>query len=148
MTISSRANVVVDSGLVYLALLPNPQQLKLRQSIITWQDLGITLNAPALWHYEFTSIISKAVHFKQINRAEAEALLELGNTFDIQFYVPDAALNRAAFEWTLKLQRASAYDSFYLALAQQLQCELWTVDQRLYRAVNATWVRYAGPEQN
>ncbi len=148
MTTFSHADIVVDSGFVYLTLLPNPQQSKLRQTINTWQETGIILHAPSLWHYEFVSTITKAVHFKQLNRAEAEAILELGNIFDIQFYLPDAELNRAAFDWTLKLQRANAYDSFYLALAQQLQCEFWTVDQRLYRAVNTAWIHYAGPEQN
>lgn len=146
MTTFSNTKVVVDSGLVYLTLLPNPQQSKLRQRFDTWQEKGVTLHAPTLWHYEFVSAITKAVYFKQLNRAEAEVIFALGKIFDIQFYQPDAELNRGAFDWTLKLQRTNAYDSFYLALAQQLQCPFWTADQRLYRAANVDWVHYIGTE--
>ncbi|MFN8491456.1 MAG: type II toxin-antitoxin system VapC family toxin [Caldilineaceae bacterium] len=148
MTIFSNSKIVVDSGFVYLSLLPNPQQAKLQQRFNTWQTNGVTLHAPTLWHYEFVSAITKAVYFKQLSRAEAEVVLELGKIFDIQFYRPDAVLNRIAFDWTLKLQRTNAYDSFYLALAQQLQCPFWTADQRLYRAANVAWVHYVGAESD
>jgi len=47
---------------------------------------------------------------------------------------------RLAFVWTRRLKRAVAYDSFYLALAESLGCDLWTADQRLHHAVDAPWV--------
>jgi hypothetical protein len=40
--------------------------------------------------------------------------------------------------------RAAAYDSSYLALAESLQCDLWTMDERLRNAVNLPWVRWGG----
>ncbi len=43
----------------------------------------------------------------------------------------------------VRLNRAAAYDSFYLALAESLGCELWTADQRLHNAVDLPWVRLA-----
>jgi predicted nucleic acid-binding protein len=46
-----------------------------------------------------------------------------------------------AFAWTRRLDRAAAYDSFYLALAEELNCDLWTVDHRLASAANQPWVR-------
>jgi predicted nucleic acid-binding protein len=52
-----------------------------------------------------------------------------------------------AFDWTLRLRRVAAYDSFYLALAQRLGCELWTFDRRLANAAAAPWVRYMGNVQ-
>jgi predicted nucleic acid-binding protein len=39
-----------------------------------------------------------------------------------------------ALEWTLRLQRASAYDSFYLAIAESLQAPFWSADRRLVNA--------------
>jgi predicted nucleic acid-binding protein len=42
------------------------------------------------------------------------------------------------------LNRAAAYDSFCLALAEAMQCELWTADRRLVNAVNLPWVRLGG----
>jgi predicted nucleic acid-binding protein len=49
--------------------------------------------------------------------------------------------------WTLRLNRAAAYDSFYLALAERLGCNLWTADRRLWQAVSAGWVRLVGEGQ-
>ena len=37
--------------------------------------------------------------------------------------------------------RAAAYDSFYLALAEGLDCELWTADERLHNAAGVAWVK-------
>jgi hypothetical protein len=36
------------------------------------------------------------------------------------------ARDARAFAWTLRLDRAAAYGSFYLALAEELVCDLWT----------------------
>ena len=54
--------------------------------------------------------------------------------------MPDKLLAQRAFAWTERLQRAAAYDSFYLALAEVRECDLWTVDKRLARAVDRPWV--------
>ena len=60
---------------------------------------------------------------------------------------PDDVLAHAAYEWTLRLDRAAAYGSFYLALAETLHCELWTADRRLRNAVHLDWVRGIDEEQ-
>jgi hypothetical protein len=39
------------------------------------------------------------------------------------------------------LDRAAAYDSFYLALTESLGRELWTADRHLCSAVALPWVR-------
>ena len=36
-----------------------------------------------------------------------------------------------------ELRQGAAYDAHYLALAESLDCELWTADQRFYGAANA-----------
>jgi predicted nucleic acid-binding protein len=37
----------------------------------------------------------------------------------------------------VKLNRAAAYDCFYLAIAEALGADFWTADQRLYRSLEA-----------
>ena len=51
-----------------------------------------------------------------------------------------------AYDWTLRLRRAAAYDSFYLALAETLGVDLWTTDRRLRTAVDLPWVQALEPE--
>ena len=105
---------------------------------------GVRLVAPTLWCYEVTSILTKALHFKRLTPNEVEKAIRLSSHFDIDLIPPDAELATAALAWTIQLRPAAAYDSFYLALAQRLGCELWTVDHKLARAANVAWVRYAG----
>jgi predicted nucleic acid-binding protein len=62
---------------------------------------------------------------------------------NIRLFVADAEQNRSAFEWTRQLKRASAYDSYYLVLAQDLRCNFWTADKRLFNALreaHADWL--------
>ncbi len=67
----------------------------------------------------------------------------LTNEFDVQILEADSHLVLRAVEWTVRLKLAAAYDSFYLAAAETLGCELWTADRRLVNAANQPWVKYA-----
>jgi predicted nucleic acid-binding protein len=63
----------------------------------------------------------------------------------VRLLVADIEQNYAAFDWTLRLKRASAYDSYYLVLAQALECDFWTADKRLFNALKETrldWVHW------
>ncbi len=136
--------LVIDANIGWRLFVPHPDQASLEQQLSMQRVAGVRLVAPTLWRYEVTSILTKALHFKQLTAGEAEAALNLSSRFDIDLLPPDADLAAAALAWTIRLRRAAAYDSFYLALAQQLACELWTVDQKLFKAVGAPWVRYVG----
>lgn len=125
--------VVIDASVALKAVLPNPQQaccLELVQTFIEVQPV-----APALWTYETTSAIAKAVYFREITENEARLTLEKLDGLGVRLFVADREQNEAAFEWTLKLKRASAYDSYYLALAQALECDFWTADKRLFNSL-------------
>ena len=99
------------------------------------------LHAPTLWVYETTTALCKAVFFDLLAVDHAEELLSLFQDLPIELVPPDADQCRRAFAWTCRLKRAAAYDSFYLAAAESLGCELWTADQRLHNAVDLPWVR-------
>ena len=135
--------VVIDASVVVKAILPNPLQnhcLLLVQTFDKKQPV-----APALWAYETTSAIAKSVHFGAVTEEEAYQALEKLDGLGVRQFVPDAEQNLAAFNWTLRLKRASAYDSYYLVLAQMLECDFWTADQRLFNALQENhpgWVHW------
>lgn len=133
--------VVVDASLIFRLLVPNPQQNALRAQIDVWQQGGVELVAPTLWLYELTSAIAKAIYGGQIMEVEGRRLVALVHTFPIDLVASDLALGLAALAWSRRLQRANAYDSAYLALAEARQAELWTADRRLVNAVRLGWVR-------
>ena len=64
----------------------------------------------------------------------------------VELIPPDSNQVQAAFAWTLRLGRAAAYDSFYLALAETTSDGLWTADERLYNATKShiPWVHWVG----
>ncbi len=132
---------IIDASFALWLLLPGPYQEECQSLVTRWQMKKRQLCAPTLWIYEITSALSKGVYLGQIDRSEGQQALTLAQQLGVQIFPPDGLQTKLAFDWTMKLQRASAYDSFYLALAQTLRGELWTADKRLTNAVNAPWIR-------
>ncbi|MCS6844738.1 MAG: type II toxin-antitoxin system VapC family toxin [Caldilineales bacterium] len=60
--------------------------------------------------------------------------------------LPSAPLNLRAWELAEQFGRPTAYDAYYRALVEALECELWTADRRLVNAVGQTlrWVKWLG----
>jgi predicted nucleic acid-binding protein len=135
--------VTVDAGFTFKLLVPNPQREPFKQLVRQWAREQSVICAPYLWLYELTSILTKMVYFGEIDEVDAHNSLELALTLGVQLIPPNTDQAQKAFAWTRRLQRVAAYDSFYLALAQSLECDLWTTDQRLVNAVRQPWVRLA-----
>lgn len=137
--------LVVDASCSLRILTPHPERAYFRALFDQWRQAGLTLCAPSLWIYEVTSAVTKLVRFDQITPAQGRRTVQLIQKSAIQLFEPDDLLIERAFAWTLQLKRAAAYDSFYLALAEQMKCDLWTADQRLANAANQPWVHFANP---
>jgi predicted nucleic acid-binding protein len=141
--------LVVDASLVFRLILPGPHQADVQSVVAGWLADGYEMHAPSLWVYELTSALCKTVHFGQITAQEGEHALALAQHLGVRSVTPYDEMVQSAFQWTRRLDRAAAYDSFYLALAEGLQCELWTADRRLCKAVDLPWVQLAGaPSHN
>ena len=134
--------LVVDASFVLRLILAGPLQARSRVLTTEWKTAGYVLCAPTLWVYEVTSALCKLVHFAELSDEEGRRALAVAHALNVRLFPADIAQSRLAYDWTARLQRAAAYDSFYLALAQTLQCELWTADKRLHNAVNLRWVRW------
>ena len=135
--------LVLDASVALKAILPNPIQKHCQALIKTLVDIQPV--APALWAHETTSVIAKSVHFGQITEVEGRHALELIQELGVQLFLPEAASNKAAFEWAVRMKRASAYDCYYLVLAQDLECDFWTADHRLYNGLkneNLKWLKW------
>ena len=105
--------------------------------------------APVLWLAEAVSAIRKSVFFQAISAEDGLLALDDLLALDIETITIDPLLCRTAFEWAGRLRQATAYDGFYLALAEQMGAELWTADKRLANAAQqagVTWVRWIGEE--
>lgn len=123
----------LDASVAIKATLPNPMQGHCQALVKTFAEVQPV--SPALWANETTSVISKTVHFGQITEAEGRRALEQLATLGVKLFTPNLEQNQAAVDWTIRLKHAAAYDSYYLALAQSLDCDFWTADSRLFNAL-------------
>lgn len=134
---------VIDASLAVKAVLPDPLRASCRRLLSFLLQERFELLAPALWTYETTSAVSKAIRFGDLTPDEGRRALGQLQGLGVRICSPDPAEAQEALEWTLYLRRASAYDSFYLALAESQQCGLWTADRRLFNSTSThhPWVR-------
>jgi len=80
------------------------------------------------------------VYRGRIAARDGRNLLKKAPTLGVEILNYDDLHERA---WLLaeKLNRPTAYDAHYLALAELLQCDFWTADRRLYNAAaTLPWV--------
>jgi predicted nucleic acid-binding protein len=134
-------SLVVDASFTFKLLFPGPLQATVHELMTEWVNDGYTLYAPTLWVYETTSALYKMINLTSLTPDEGQRALTLAQGLGVQLIPPNDAQTRLALSWTVRLDRTAAYDSFYLALAETLRCELWTADKRLRNAANQPWVR-------
>jgi predicted nucleic acid-binding protein len=77
--------------------------------------------------------------------AEAREALDRFLAMPVEVSLP-GILDREALELTITYGLPSAYDAYYVALAESLGCDLWTADRRLFDAVQGKlpFVRWVG----
>lgn len=125
--------VVIDASLVIKTILPNPELDACQEVLSKLCDMDWF--APALWHYEVANTIAKAVYFKQLTKQEGLETLQQTLDLPVQIIPPDMEQSLLAYSWSLKLQRASIYGCYYLALAESIGAKFLTADKKLYNAL-------------
>jgi predicted nucleic acid-binding protein len=137
--------VVIDASFCLSILLNHPLQKASLVVADTMKREGMQMVAPSLWAYETTSSICKAVHFQMVTVDDAEQILFLLEDLGVRLIPPDEIDKKQVFNLTMRLNRSAAYDSYYLALAESLKCDLWTADKKLYQVAqnnDMAWVRH------
>jgi len=126
----------------YLPEKYSPQAVALLEE---WTRQQTQIAAPALIKYEFVSALRKSVARKVISADYAANSRDELLAHEIHLMLDDDLLRRA-YELATQLNRPNAYDAQYLAVAERLNCEFWTADQRLFNAVNShlAWVKWVG----
>lgn len=142
--------VVVDSGILLASVLDEAISEKSKALLSYWERESFKFAAPLLFHYEIVAVARKAVHQKRIQLERGIAIRDSLLAYPVETLIDDALLKRAyekrAYELTTEHNRPTAYDSQYLAVAERLNCEFWTADQRLFNAVREqlAWVKWVG----
>lgn len=137
------SQICVDASVVLKLLLFEADSYKAHALWTTWAEQEIKPTAPCHLAFEVTSVIRNHVYRRTISAEAGQIAFEAFSAQEITFVHPDH-LNRRAWELAEQYNRPTAYDAHYLALAEELGCELWTADRRLINALQGalSWVKF------
>ncbi|MCL5428836.1 MAG: type II toxin-antitoxin system VapC family toxin [Chloroflexi bacterium] len=134
--------MILDASVLLTAFFPDEAQAQ-AQALLRDHAAGKErLKAPALILFETANAVWQAERRGRISSAQADEILKAAAGLHIELH---------DLEWgeSLPLARQfqrSAYDAAYLALADRLDEEFVTADDRLYIAVHSklSWVKRLG----
>ncbi len=138
-------SICIDSGLLLKLVLNEPDSHLADSLWRSWLTAGSQLVAPPLLPIEVTAVLRKHVHRGLLTSELGWRALQNALAFDVVIMTfPD--LHERAWQLAAQLNRPTAYDTHYLALAQILGCEFWTADERLKNAAQLSlpWVHWLG----
>lgn len=108
----------------------------------SWAEDGVELHAPLLLKYEVINVIYRTRFAGLMTTQAAGRALTKAFRLPIELHNDDA-LHLRAFQLATDHHLPAAYDAHYLALAERLGVEFWTMDAKLVKAVGdrLPWVR-------
>jgi predicted nucleic acid-binding protein len=137
--------VVVDASLAVKWLVHEVHSDKAYALARSWAREEVYPMAPYLMPVEVANALYKRVKREEISLAEATSLLDGLLSTRIELREP-AGVHVKAMELTAELKQDAVYDEHYLALTEARNCELWTAEERFYRAAISghTQVKWLG----
>jgi predicted nucleic acid-binding protein len=143
--VTVESKICVDASLALKLVLPESDSDLAQAQWQAWIGAAVEIIAPDLLTYETTSVLRNRVYRKEITQSEADEALRILASLEITYHQPEA-IRQSTWELARRFNRPTAYDAFYLGLAQDENSHLWTGDKRLYNAVKdqLKWVHALG----
>lgn len=123
--------VVVDANVAVSLTIDPVRAAVIAEHLREWSQARATLHAPALFRYEVASALTRGVVAGELS--QADATLAWDRIVGMPIVLHELREGPAVIEIARQLRRQSAYDAAYIALAQQLDAEVWTLDGPLAR---------------
>jgi predicted nucleic acid-binding protein len=137
--------VVVDANIAFKVVIEEELSDTARTFFTENLRDGRPIIAPPHFHIEVTNALHQRVRRRNITQDEAEQALDQFLQLPVRI-VSSPELYQRAFLLSRDHRIAAVYDSLYVVLAQELQTEFWTADERLINSISsvASWVRWIG----
>ena len=122
-------------------MVADPSDEPVRRVWLEWEAANQQLAAPGLLYYEVTNALYRYQALGYMTGRSVQLALKAALALPLHLHgEPD--LHRRALALAERLGLRAAYDAHYLAVAEQLDGELWTADRALAQAVGSDlgWV--------
>lgn len=129
--------VVVDASVVIKWLVDEEDSDSAQLLLDEWIAQGVARAAPYLLPFEVTNVLHRQTARGLLTIEDGARLIDEMLASQVQCY-DSLDIHRRALRLASQLGQGAAYDSHYLALAEVLDCEMWTADERLYRSASST----------
>ena len=141
----NKSLVCVDAGVLIKLVVAEEDSDRADALWEQWKEEGVKIVSPGLLLFELTSVLRKKVHRGLLEPEEGKRAFDTVHRLPVQVLAP-SDLHRRAWELATRFNRPAAYDAHYLALAEMMNCEFWTADERLFNTVRdeLSWVRWLG----
>ena len=131
-----KTKVVVDANLAVKWVLNEADSNIAMALLDEWNQSDFIMIAPALLTYEVTNALFQNIRKGLLNLTQAKNALEQALSLGIELeFLEEAGLSEQALELAQKYNLPATYDAHYLALAEREDCDLWTADTKLWKAV-------------
>jgi predicted nucleic acid-binding protein len=127
------SEVVVDANVATKLIFPENLSDRALALVADSARVGQRLVAPVLLPIEITNVIRRRMRLSRLTLAQATALLDDFLAYPIRL-IDLPVLHHRALALT-EAHSLGGHDAHYVALAQMLNCEMWTADERILRGV-------------
>ena len=137
--------MVVDTSLAVKWFLPEDYSVEAMALLRSWQHQGVDRIVPGWFACEVANVLYQRLRSGGVDLLQAQTgvktILNWTTVHDVEPAVSERSLEIAAV-----LGRPASYDSHYVAVAERLDCDLWTADERFWNAASSTfpWIRWIG----
>lgn len=137
----SNSWICVDASLV-VRLVVDPNDKLVWPQWEEWESDGLRFAAPSLIYFEVTNAIYQYQRHGLLSTNSVQEALEAALALPISLH-GEADLHRKALSLTQRYSLSATYDAHYLALAEMLGVDFWTMDRRLFDTVSSDlhWVK-------
>ena len=139
-------SLVVDASFAVKWVLEEEYTAQAISALSEWHSQHTDVFAPVWFMFEITNVLYQRIRRGELTLDNALRLISESQQAGVQLIDYDESLHTRALELAVKFGINAAYDAHYLALAERMNCELWTADERLWNSVRAElgWVRWVG----
>jgi predicted nucleic acid-binding protein len=128
--------VVLDSNVAVALVLDVERAPVIEERLRAWEEAKEALHAPSLFRFEVANALTRNIAADKIDSADAKVAWQRIVAIEIRLH--GLVDGPAVIAVARKLKRENAYDAAYVALAQELDAELWTLDGPLFRNAAST----------